>query len=713
MNQIRLDSATSTLILCFADKEIPWSAYWGRPLPPDAPLEQIHQIKPVVRFPAGLDSPYGLNLFPEQGTGFSGRPALMGHRSGTHWANRFQLKEVNHPKQQVILHLKDPVAKLQLTLDLHLDWHSGILRRRTHLTNCSKISYQLQYCAAAAFAIPTFCSELLTFHGGWTGEFMTERRPWVSGISAFENRSGRTSHECFPALIAGSRGFDENGGTVYGAHLGWSGNVCGLAEVLPDGSRQIQFAELLAPGEVVLAQDETYTTPWVYAGVSDTGLNGLSHGFHRYLRQEIIPPKARRFHRPVQFNSWEAIYFDHDLDRLKQLASQAAALGMERFVLDDGWFHHRVDATKALGDWWPDQRKYPQGLTPLVEHLNRLGLTFGLWVEPEMVSPTSTLYQQHPDWILSIDGLPDLTGREQLVLDLSRKEVIEYLFQKLSRLLSQYPITYLKWDMNRPLTMAAHGQRPAYHRQTTAVYQLIDRLRQAYPQVEIESCASGGGRIDFEMARRIERFWASDSNDPYRRQMIQRGATLFFPPELTGSHIGPAESHTSGRVTDIHLRAQTAFFYHLGCELDLTRITAQEYQLLSAYIALHKRYRPLLHTGRYVRLVLDSDQRNGYGVVADNSETALFSIFQLNHPDQINDRTIRFSHLDPDGIYRVKLLEPLHQSIRNLLPHPDSWLNGFLLPAGVLMDEGVSIWMPYPGTGVLIELKRVPQTASE
>lgn len=703
MDYIRLDGAKSTFVLDTSGNGIPYCTYWGSRLENSAVLEHIHISKAVPTFPAGLDAPHRLNLFPEHGTGFRGKPALLGHRNGKHWATLFQFKNVVRLDNSLELRLLDPAAMLELILDCQLDPDTGILRRRTHLINLSSLPYQLEYCAAAAIAIPSFCTELLTFHGGWTGEFMLERTPFVSGIKLFENRTGRTSHEVFPGMIAGSPGFSENSGSLYGIHLGWSGNSRLFAEVIPDGDRQIQMGELLAPGEVILRKLERYTSPWAYAGISGAGLNDLSHSFHHFIRKKIMPDKVYTASRPVQFNSWEAVYFDHDLKKLKALAAAAAALGMERYVLDDGWFHHRSDAARALGDWWPDSEKYPQGLAPLIDYVNSLGMSFGLWVEPEMVNPVSELYRQHPDWILNIPHLPNLSARNQYVLDLCRKEVRDDLYAKLDLLLSTYNIAFLKWDMNRTLTMAAHNEQPAYHRQTMAFYQLVDTIRQAHPNVEIETCASGGGRIDFEILQRTERFWASDSNDPFRRQTIQKGCSLFFPPEITGSHIGPAESHTSGRVSDMLFRAQTAFFCHFGCEFNLLEMSVQERQQLSQYISLHKYYRKLIHSGRYIRLALDSQQRNGYGVVSSNKEAALFCVIQLNIPDQVSARTIRFSHLDPDVTYRVKLLQPLHNSIEKMLPNRNRWFDGFDLPGRVLLDEGLSIYMPWPGTGVLIE----------
>ncbi len=707
MTHLRLDSAGSTYLLDLSGNGLPRAAYWGSRLDEEAsPAALACCHRPPV-FQAGLDTPYHLNLFPELGTGFKGRPALIGEKKRKNWASLFCINTVKHEKNAVKIILTDTLAALELVLDIRLDPETDLLCRRSTLKNLSPDPYNLHYCAAAAIEIPAFCRELLSFHGCWTGEFLTQRSDFSTGMALFENRTGRTSHEVFPGLIAGTAGFSENCGTVFGTHLAWSGNSSFFAEVVPDGSRQIQMGELLTPGEMVLETGQTYTTPWVYAAFSHTGLNGLSHKFHSFLRRSILPETIRSKKRPVVFNSWEAVYFAHDLDQLKEMASKASSLGFERFVLDDGWFHGRDDDSRALGDWQTDPEKYPRGLGPLIDHVKENGMDFGLWVEPEMVNPDSMLYRQHPDWVMGLAGFHHITGRNQLVLNLCRNEVADYLFDRLNDLLSSHDIDYLKWDMNRILTLAGHMGFPAFHQQTRALYGLIDRVKTAHPRVEIETCASGGARIDFEILKRTDRFWTSDSNDPFRRQVIQKGASLFFPPEAAGSHIGPAVCHTSGRVTDLKFRALTSFFNHFGAEFNLLELHSDQEEELAGFIELHKKYRDLLHRGKSVRLDLCDALRNGYGTVADDQTLALFCIVQMDIPAQTSDRTVRFSHLAPDGLYRVRLLRPVDPSIHSKLSFPEKWMKGFTLPGRVLMESGLSVFMPWPGTGVLFELKQV------
>jgi alpha-galactosidase len=407
----------------------------------------------------------------------------------------------------------------------------------------------------------------------------------------------------------------------------------------------------------VLGLDDSYQTPWLYAARSSEGLNGLSARLHPFVRDRIMGGRLRGKPRPVHFNTWEAVYFRHEFEELKALAETAAAVGAERFVLDDGWFVGRRDDTAALGDWRPDPVKYPDGLGPLIDHVRGLGMDFGLWVEPEMANADSDLLRQHPDWILGEPGRTQPLGRGQYVLDLTRPEVAEAIFAQIDALLAAHPIGYLKWDMNRDLTHPMSRGRPASHAQTLAVYALIDRLRAAHPTVEIESCASGGGRADYEILRRADRIWTSDCNDPIERQSIQRGVSIFFPPEVMGSHVGPAASHTTARTASLDLRAMTALFGHMGIEADVRAFRPRELAGLTAAIALHKHLRPLLHgAGRLVRQTPPDPGAVAFAVIGDG--IAVASLAQLETPRTAGAPPLRLEGLDPETVYDVRLVNP-------------------------------------------------------
>ncbi|MFN4208549.1 MAG: alpha-galactosidase, partial [Agrobacterium albertimagni] len=384
--------------------------------------------------------------------------------------------------------------------------------------------------------------------------------------------------------------FIESESQIFGVTLGFSGNHQMVIDRTDDGRRLVHLGELFEPGEIILGPGESYESPVAYAG-ADT------EDFHAFVREELTTWSGGTMSpRPVTLNTWEGNYFDHQMDSLKAQATAAAELGIERFVLDDGWFGKRDDDTTSLGDWDIDPRKYPEGLKPLVDHVTGLGMQFGIWFEPEMVNPVSELYKAHPDWALTIEGRPILESRTQLVLDLTRPEVSDYLFGKIDAVLSNHAVSYIKWDMNRDLTHAAGRDGKAkIAAQTRAVYALMDRVRAAHPDVEIESCASGGGRIDYGALARTHRVWTSDCTDALERLEIQRGATVFVPPEILGSHISASPNHQTGRRHSLSFRALVALAYHLGVELNPLELSDEERDELKVYIETYKRLRGLFH----------------------------------------------------------------------------------------------------------------------
>jgi alpha-galactosidase len=388
------------------------------------------------------------------------------------------------------------------------------------------------------------------------------------------------------------------------------------------------------------------------------GLNGLAANFHAELRARLSWPAGAMRPRPVHLNTWEGFYFDVYPEKVKELASAAARVGIERFVLDDGWFHGRHDDTAALGDWWPDETKFPQGLGELIAHVHSLGMEFGLWVEPEMINPDSDLFRAYPDWALQIGGRPLLTARNQLVLDISRPQAAEYLFEKISTLLRDHRIGYLKWDHNRDLTTAGlMNGWPGYRAQVHAVYALLARLRAAHPGVEIESCSGGGGRIDFAVLRHTHRVWTSDNIDALSRVAIQRGFLQFFPPEIMGSHVGTAPAHTTGRTQAMAFRAAVALPGHLGVELDVRQLGAAETRELASWISLYKHWRDRLHHGR----VWLGDSGDGLVWQAHGDDEARELLLLVYRPLPSSHRytpVLRLPMLAVDARYRVRQIVP-------------------------------------------------------
>ncbi len=452
----------------------------------------------------------------------------------------------------------------------------GAIRARHALTNLGGPPY-LVGSLEVVFPLPGRIGEVLDFTGRQTAERIPQRHRIGDGLWLREGRRGHTGHDSATVLVAGVPGFTFGRGEVFGLHVAWSGNTVhrvervpsglgmasdGLEGILP-GVTTIGGGELLLPGEISLAEGESYTTPWVYLAAGQGGLDDLSAQFHGYLRAQPAHPGSPR---PVNLNVWEAVYFRHDLGKLTALADAAAGLGVERFVLDDGWFTGRRSDRAGLGDWRVDEDVWPGGLHRLVGYVRDRGMQFGLWIEPEMVNPDSGLYRAHPDWILAAGHRGPPLQRHQLVLDLTRPEVSGYLLERIGALLSEYEISYVKWDCNRDIVDAGSGARggaPAAHAQALAVYALLDELRARHPQVEWESCAAGGGRIDLAMLERVQRVWTSDMTDALARQPIQRWTGQLVPPEYLGAHVSASFSHQTGRYMPMSLRGATALYGHL------------------------------------------------------------------------------------------------------------------------------------------------------
>jgi alpha-galactosidase len=618
------------------------------------PILGVARRAPVVG--GGLDHEAPLTLVPEAARGWPGRPGLAGHRhGGRDWAPRFELDGVDtfddHRGNGVEVRAVDDRARLALATSVRVTRH-GAVRIVARVTNLGDRRYMLDDLGIAV-PLPAHLSELVTYTGRWLRELRPTRVPWTHGTWSIENRRGRTSHEHPPLVWACTPGAREWSGEVWGVHLAWSGNHHVRAECLPDGRRLVQLGELLHPGEICLEPGEHYATPEVVVVHSASGFTAASQVFHREVRDRS-PATDRP--RPVLLNTWEAVYFDHDESRLHALADVAAEVGIERFVLDDGWFGSRRDDTSGLGDWTVSTDAHPNGLAPLVAHVRSLGMEFGIWVEPEMVNPDSDLFRAHPDWVL---GESDVLGRRQLVLDLGRPDAYAHVLAQLDALLADHDISFVKWDMNRP-HVAPTGARGAAgaHEQTLAVYRMIDELRTRHPHVEFESCASGGGRIDHRILESCHRVWTSDCNDALERQFTQEGASMFIPPEVMGAHIGPPRSHTTGRRHSLAFRAMTALFGHLGVEWDLLSLDEHERARLAEVIALHKTFRPLLHGGDVVRLDLASNGPDrdalAHGVYAIDRSESLIAYVQVATGMSLVPPPLVVPGLDPDRRYTVR-----------------------------------------------------------
>ncbi len=679
----------------------PTIAYWGESLGETADLESISSAltRPIVH--GTFDDVAPLSVVPEHGAGFTGRPGLLGRRGGGRgWSPRFSVVAHRCEGNTVVVEGRDDVAELELTTTITLD---ETLRVSATVKNIADRRYSLDG-LTVTLPIAEHVDELLTFAGRWSREFQQLRREWLDGELLIENRRGRTSHEAPPMVFAGESGFGEWDGAVFGVHVAWSGNHTLFAERLPDGRRYVQAGELLHPGEVVLEAGESYTTPAVLGVFSPEGLTPATWQFHAAVRAHEVHPTSPR---PVLLNTWEAVYFDHETSKLTALADAAADLGIERFVLDDGWFGSRRDDTKGLGDWWVSTDLYPDGLAPLIDHVTGLGMEFGIWVEPEMVNPDSDVFRAHPDWALVTPGYDPVLGRQQLVLDLANPDAYEFIEGHLDALLRDHEISYVKWDMNRDHIQASGADGAAGTRvQTLSLYRLVDELRAKHPDVEFESCSSGGARVDHEILKRTERVWTSDCNDALERQAIQRGASMLIPPEVMGAHIGPRKSHTTARTQSLSFRAATALFGHLGVEWDVTQLTDADRTALRAVIAMHKEHRELLHTGDTVRFSTES-AFCAHGVYAKDRSRAIVSFAQLSTAPSQTPPPLRMPGLDLDARYRVEHLPIPYERWGAARVQPDWLRDGVTLTGRQLAFHGIQPPVLHPESAVLISLTRV------
>ena len=658
MDHLRFDAEDASLILSCA-KGAPLSiTYWGGRLDPEVDIDALKGLFLRQGMHGVADVALPLSLAMEPGLGHPMFHGFAAHRAGRDWGSLFEVCKVETRSEGATIICRDERTRIGLEYKIDFDPDNGIVRIQSSLTNYGAEPVDVNEMMTACLPVPPDMTDIVGFTGRWTQEFELERVKRSDGTYLRENRSGRTSHFSYPAVLLATADTDENAGAVYGFHLAFSGNHRLRVDSLTDGRVLVSLGALFLPGEVRLKPGETLTSPEIVAAYSSRGLSALSRNFHQYVRTKLLRPEMRIKPRPVHYNTWEAVYFDHDIDKLKDLANRAADIGVERFVLDDGWFGGRRHDRAGLGDWHVSQDVYHDGLTPLIQHVKDLGMEFGLWFEPEMVNPDSELYQAHPDWVLGIDGVEHIPFRSQLALDISRPEVSDYLFGSIDAILRDHDIRYIKWDMNRDLSHSGGmSGAPRAFAQVAALYALLDRVRQAHPNVEIESCSSGSARADMGVLAHSDRVWTSDSNDALDRQHIQRGASFFLPPEVLGCHVGPARCHVTGRRLSMEMRAATAFMGHMGVELNLMNARQSDLDVLKSAIALHKRHRALLHDGDLHRLDT-SPKLVASGVVAKDQTEAIYSVAYVASDHKVLPGRLSFAGLDPARHYRLQLIWP-------------------------------------------------------
>lgn len=527
----------------------------------------------------------------------------------------------------------------------------------------NKGSGQFNLTRALSASVDFFDSDFEMVHlsGSWARERHVKVRKLEQGIQSITSTRGASSPHQNPFLALKRPDATENQGEVYGFSLVYSGNFLAQIEVdhfnvtrVQLGINPFDFNWLLEPGE-------SFQTPEVVIVYSDQGLNGMSQTYHELYRTRLVRGKWRDKQRPVLVNNWEATYFDFDEDKILAIAEVAKELGIELFVLDDGWFGKRDDDTTSLGDWFEDRRKLPNGLKSLSNKIKNLGLDFGLWFEPEMISKDSQLYESHPDWLIQVPNRRLSSGRNQYVLDFSRKEIVDYIYELMAKILRESPISYVKWDMNRYMTeigsneLPAERQRETAHRYILGVYDLYERLTSEFPDVLFESCASGGGRFDPGMLYYAPQTWTSDDTDAIERLKIQYGTSFVYPLTSMGAHVSDVPNHQVGRITSLETRANVAYFGNFGFELDLTKLTDKEKETIKEKIAFYKKNRKLIQTGDFYRMQSPFEGNVvSWMVVSKDQTEAIVGRYQvLNQPHPGYDRML-LTGLNPNYEYQIE-----------------------------------------------------------
>lgn len=537
--------------------------------------------------------------------------------------------------------------------------------------------------ASAQFHVPRAGLTLRNVFGHWGAEQQPFTQQVGPAALVLESRRGISSHHHNPYVVLDADA-SEDAGEVWCAALAWSGNFRATVAQTPYGDTLVQLGLNPWDAEVTLAPGESLTTPRVVAGYTAQGLTGISHHLHAY-GHGLLDPRPR----PVLYNSWEATGFEVDLEGQLALAQRAAGIGVELFVMDDGWFGRRSSIDDGLGDWWVDPGAFPDGLGPLIAQVHELGMDFGLWVEPEMVNPASDLYAKHPDWIYRDQVHDPDTARGQYVLDLTRPEVQEHLFAVLDLLLRENDIAYLKWDANRPMS-AVGAHRDAHRAHIEALYTLVTRLKGTHPGVMIEACASGGGRIDLGALGVFDDVWTSDNTDAADRLVMQRAYSLIYPAKAMRAWITESPNFLSQRSIPLDFRARSAMMGTLGVGTDLMRADDAELKALAAHIATYKRLRPTIQDGRVYRL--DNETGNDYQftgyVREDRGQALLFAFLQASRVGH-RKPTVRLRGLDPAATYRYAV---------NGVPHEHS--------GAYLMGHGVPLWLMGDYDSALVEFDR-------
>ena len=638
----------------------------------------------------GYDRTYSLDVMPQEystcGVGDFRLPSVeLELPNGSHSANlrytgyylqkgKYTLPELpafysgEEDAETLIVCLEDAAAQVTVKLYFGVFEASDLITRAVQIVNQGTETIRLCRCASLCLDLLRTDMDLITFNGHHLMERCLDRAPLRPGIQSVGSIRGASSHQHNPFVILCDHDADEEKGLCYGAMLLYSGNFEAAVECSQyESSRFVMgihpyhFCWTLAPGE-------SFTSPEAALVCSPCGFAQMSRQFHRTIRNHLLRDPYSHRRKPVLLNSWEATYFDFTADKLVEIAKEASLLGMELFVMDDGWFGSRNDDNSGLGDWRINKTKLPEGLESLVAKINDMDMAFGIWVEPEMVNENSDLYREHPDWVLHIPGRSPARGRGQLVLDFSRKDIRDHIYRQLQAVFSSAPIAYIKWDMNRSLTdvwsaaLPAERQGEVYHRYVLGVYDLLERLHHDYPHILIEGCCGGGGRFDGGMLYYTPQIWCSDDSDAVDRLKIQYGTSFCYPPSCMGAHVSAVPNEQNGRITPLETRGVVAISGAFGYEMDLKKCTKEEKAEIRRQIQLYKTHYDLICQGDYYRLSSPFENPSFTAwehVSADKREAVVSLVFGNQRPASPFHR-LRLKGLDASLQYQVNSGEKLY-----------------------------------------------------
>lgn len=562
--------------------------------------------------------------------------------------------------ETLCIHLKDLYSELRLTLYYTIYRDLPVITRWAEFENQDDYNYSLETAMSMSIDFPEKDFDLIHLNGAWARENHIERKPLFTGIQSISSARGASGPVHNPFLALAKPETTENSGEIYGFSLVYSGNFEAQVEVntynvsrVMMGINPYNFSWKLKPGE-------SFYTPEVVMVHSKNGINQMSQTFHDLYKKNLVRGKWKDKNKPILINNWEATYYDFNEEKLIEIAHEASELGIELFVLDDGWFGTRDTDNGSLGNWTVDKRKIPNGLKKLSNKIHQMDMLFGLWFEPEMVSKNTDLFEKHPDWIIHVPGKNVSHGRNQYILDFSNEQVVNHIFEQLDNILANVEIDYIKWDMNRFISEAyspnleSDEQGELYHRYILGVYSLFERLLNKYPDILLESCAGGGGRFDPGMLYYSPQVWASDDTDAIERLKIQYGTSLVYPLTTIGSHVSTVPNHQVGRETSIDTRGNVAYFGTFGYELDITQLSNKDKEKVIEQIAVFKDHRDLIHNGSFYRLKSPFENNEvAWMVVSKDKTEALIGFYQMLAKPNPSYERLKLEGLDSNKQYEI------------------------------------------------------------